>query len=198
MKKFTLFALAALMVSATCLAQRPLRPLSKDLPVPKAANGKVLKSQPTKASQQKQIDAERLKSARMAFSMKQNQSKLTKQSLDSKSAQLKSARVLGGDYEMITETPEGTLLNCVREGSAYYVYLMMYVLNTTFDNMVGSVVLGPNNEVYIKDIISQAGLGTWVKGTLNGSKITIDFPQKIYNIDGEDMFADLLSYDEEE
>ncbi|MBO4850783.1 MAG: hypothetical protein J5529_07750 [Prevotella sp.] len=197
MKKFTLFALAALMVSATSLAQRPLRPLSKDLPAPKAANGKVIKSQPPKASQQKQIDAERLKSTRMAFSMKKNQSKLTKQSLDSKDVQLKPARVLGNDFEMITKTPEGTLINCVREGSAYYVYFI-YVTSTTFDNMVGTVVFGPNNEVYIKDIISQAGLGTWVKGTINGSKITIDFPQKVYVLDGDELFADLLTYDAEE
>lgn len=195
MKKFTLFALAALMVSATCLAQRPLRPLSKDLPMPKVANGKVVKSQPTKASQQKQIDAERLKSARMALGLKQSKSKFTKQNLDAANTQLKSARILAAD-EIITETPEGTFLNCVRKGSAYYVYFM-YVMNTSFDGMVGSVVFGPNNEVYIKDIISQLGAGTWVKGTLTGSKINIDFPQKIYNVDGEDLYADLLYYDAE-
>ena len=195
MKKFTLFALAVLMVSATSLAQRPLRPLSKDLPAPKAANGKVFKSQPSKASQQKQVDAERLKSARMAFSMKQNKTKLsTKQSLDAKDTQLKSARILGSDSEMITETPEGTLYNYVRKGSAYYVYIM-YLMNISFDNMVGTVVFGPNNEVYIKDIISQISLGTWIKGTLNGSKITIEFPQKYYIQDGEDLYVDLLSYD---
>lgn len=42
------------------------------------------------------------------------------------------------------------------------------------------IVFGENNDVYFYDILSDAGLGTYTKGTMSGETITVELPQLAY------------------
>ena len=148
------------------------------------------KNQPSLQSLQRQVDLDRMMSARAVFSKKTSKAKET-----TTAGRFKAQ--IEGDYELISETPDGTLLNCIRSCKAYMV-LSIYILNTTVHGGVCNVVLGEDNTIYIKNIISQYNTGSWVKGTINGSTITIDFPQKAMEMSGTSYYVDLLSYDEQE
>ncbi|MBR6179850.1 MAG: thioredoxin family protein [Prevotella sp.] len=188
MKKYTILFLAVLLMPVCTWSQKALKQLPTSS-IPKMADG-TQKSQPSQQSLQRQVDLDRMMSARAAFSKKTSKAKGT-----TTAGRLKAP--IEGDYELITETPDGTLLNCTRSGQAYMV-LSFYIFNTTVHNGVCNVVLGENNTIYIKNIISQYNTGSWVKGTINGSTITIDFPQKAMEMSGTSYYVDLLSYDEQE
>ena len=191
MKKITFLLLAVLMMPACAWSQRTLRQLPTSS-IPKMVDGKQ-KSHPSLQSLQRQVDLERMMSARAAFSKKTSKSTTERQSATTTPYKAP----IEGDYDLITETPNGTFLNCTRSGQAYLVY-SFYIFNTTVQGGVCNVVLGENNEIYIKDIISQYYINSWVKGTINGSTITIDFPQKAMDFQGYSYYVDLLSYDAQE
>lgn len=46
--------------------------------------------------------------------------------------------------------------------------------------MASEIVFGENNEVYIKSIITGSGFQTYVKGEIDGDKITLPLPQTLY------------------
>ena len=180
--------MAILLMPVSSWSQRALRQLPVSS-IPKMADG-TQKHQPSQQSLQRQVDLDKMMSARAAFSKKTCKAKETMTANPFK-AQIE------GDYELISETPDGTLLNCIRSGQAYLVY-SVYIFNTSVQGGVCNVVLGENNEIYIKNIISQYNIGSWVKGTINGSTISIEFPQKAMDLLGSSYYVDLLSYDEQE
>lgn len=79
--------------------------------------------------------------------------------------------------DIITEQPAGELKIYARNCTSYYA-TMFGLGKADVTGAVASVVFADNNKVYFKDLVSQAGLGTWTEGTINGSTITIQLPQQ--------------------
>ena len=183
MKKFTLFLLAVFLVTATSMALQPAKTLSKErvagLSLKKTTETKATLS---KASKQRLLKADRLRAAREVFA---------KQKASQKSNGANKAKQIAKD--MIVDQPAGTLVNYARGGFAYYVMFNIY--STNFSGAMGDVVFGEGNEVYIKNIISQYATGAWVKGTIDGANIKIQFPQQVLDYDGTPYYAMMLGYD---
>jgi len=169
-QKITLLVLAAMMVVAGSFAQgsqQTARTL-KQMKVPTTVVGKQkAKQQVSKQSLLRQVDKNRLQSRRDVM--------LAHKKTGVKAAQPAAQRRAAG---IIYDQPAGTQKCYERSGSAYYTF-WGYIMSTTLESSIGNVVFGADGKVYIKDIISQAGLGTWVEGTLSGDKITLTFPQKL-------------------
>jgi len=92
---------------------------------------------------------------------------------------LKSPRKAGA-ADIIYDQPEGTQILYARSGVAYFTFFG-YVYSSEISEAIGNVVID-GNTMYIKNLISQAGTNTWVKGTIDGNKVTFKFPQPIsYN-----------------
>ena len=190
MRKFTFFTLVALLFSVTMTAQnkRVLSPAKMAALMP---SSKVeAKKAPTPKTFQKQVDLQRLKSAREALSARKDAMKMPNENTGMKRAQ----KAFGPDVPYIFLQPEGTQTFYEKSGDAYFVYII-YVVQASYSGAVGNVVFGSGNEVYIKDVISQIKTGSWVKGTINGSTITIDFPFKAFEIEGDEYFVEPLTYD---
>ena len=84
---------------------------------------------------------------------------------------------------VIDEQPEGELVTYQRNGYTTY--------NGTIDEQLGSVdiVYASDGEtVYIKDIMFGSNLGTWVRGTISGSKLHVPLGQYIYCGNGYNFF----------
>ena len=193
MRKFKLFTIVALLLSMTAMAQNKQHVLSQQRMASLSPNAKTeAKTAVPKKSLQKQVDLRRMQSARETLAAKKANGKI-----NGLNAMHKVSKVAKADIPFISEQPEGTQMIYSRSGSAYYVYIF-YVVNTSFTGGVGNVVFGPGNEVYIQDIISQVRLGSWIKGTLNGNKITIDFPYQAADLDGDVYYVELLKYDANE
>lgn len=199
MKKFTLFLLAALMMTAVSMAQKPVgHELSKSRVAALVPGQKAdAKQMPSKASLQKQVDLKRLQSARALMAAKKSEAKKSEKAEKATGMARAPKKVITGDESYITDQPEGRKQYYSRSGSAYYAYIF-YVMNTSYSGAASTVVFGENNEVYIKNIISQYATNSWLKGTINGSKITIDFPQKAMEQSGSEYYVELLSYDANE
>ena len=193
MKKFTLLLMTALLMTVTSMAQKPAqRELSpsrvaaltgKKAPLDQAKGMKA-------AAKQKQIDPVRLRSAREVLQK-------GKTANAASNAQRAAKKVITGDEELITEQPEGRQQIYTRSGDAYYVYIF-YVMNTSYTGAVGNVVFGENNEVYVKNIFSQLPTHSWIKGKLDGTKITFEFPQMVFTQEGAYYYAEMVSYDDAE
>ena len=196
MKRFTLFLLAALLMTATSMAQKPAaRELSANraaalMPGLKADAKKI----PSKMALQQQADLERQHSARSLFASKKAMAEKASKNVDMQNPRMKA---ITGDEPYFPTQPEGTQQYYVRNGSAYYTF-WGYVFNTDFSGSVGNVVFGNNDEVYIKNIVSQYPTDAWVKGTIKNGKITIEFPQVAMEYYGEYYYYEILSYDENE
>ena len=193
MKKYLLIALAVLFVTATSSAvstkgQSP-RPLSqKKLELAARQGGKQVKKPLAKKSLQRQTDLQRLMSQRAALTASHG-----------KAAAAKSARApRRAAADIIYDQPAGEQTLYSRSGDAYF-YFWGSVYWTSLADAVGNVVVN-GDKVYIKNIVSQFGAGTWVEGTLSGSTITIQLPQTAYYYYsyGFGLEVSLLEYDEEE
>ena len=191
MKKITLFLLATLFVSAAGWAQKPLS--QERMQALFAQPNVTAKKGVPQKSLQRQVDMKRLTSARAALAKKSTH--LVKKADASKSSQPQRVqRAITGDESYIVDQPTGRQQYYLRSGNAYYVYIF-YVVTTSFTGGMGNVVFGDNNDVYIKNIISQYNCNSWVKGTVNGNTITIDFPQKAMEMTGTDFYYELVAYD---
>ena len=191
MKKFTLFLVAALLMTVTSMAQKPAaREFSPNRVAALAPSLKAnAKKMPSQASLQKQVDPSRLRAARAVLAGKGQKAKVSEQaSKDSKGVLRAPKKTITGDEEFITEQPEGRQQIYSRSGDAYYVNLF-WLVQTSFTGAVGNVVFGENNEVYVKNIFSQLPTNSWVKGTLNGSKIVFEFPQMAFEQEGDSEFG---------
>ncbi|MCC8071824.1 MAG: hypothetical protein LIO90_08510 [Bacteroidales bacterium] len=88
--------------------------------------------------------------------------------------------------EMITE-PEGEMKLYNMSGYGYYIYWVW--IYTGSSDCAGQIVWGDNNEVYLKPAISSFASDAYVKGTVEGNKITVKYPQQIalfYDYDEDD------------
>jgi thiol-disulfide isomerase/thioredoxin len=184
MKKFTLLTFVALLIAATGMAQKQ-HPLSVERmkalsPTTKVATQKA----PSAKSRQSQVDLQRQISAREILGKKNNN---TQKTTGPRNIKKNVASFI--DYQ-----PEGEQVLYQRSGSAYYV-VFGYLFDTALSGAIGNVVFGEGNKVFIKDIISQYASGTWVEGTIDGSKITVSFPQQVLDYYGEAYYAQILRYD---
>ncbi len=190
MKRFTFILLAALLVSVCGWAQLPTR----EVVLPQRHAAKMVKQDvkkmPSKSSLQRQHDLSRQKSARQSLTAKP---KIVNEQAGKTQKRVQLADITG-DEELITEQPAGRQVSYARSGEAYY-YFWGYIFNTAYSGLATNVVFGDNNEVYIKNIITQYNCNSWVKGTVNGSQITIDFPQLCLSQQGYNYYVTLMEYD---
>ena len=190
MKRFTFILLAALLVSVCGWAQLPTR----EVVLPQRHAAKMVKQDvkkmPSKSSLQRQNDLSRQRAARESLAAKP---KIVKKQAEKTQKRVQLADITG-DEELITEQPAGRQVSYARSGEAYY-YFWGYIFNTAYSGLATNVVFGDNNEVYIKNIITQYNCNSWVKGTVNGSQITIDFPQLCLSQQGYNYYVTLMEYD---
>ena len=186
-QRVTLLVLATLMLVASSFAQQkaPQQTLSKQ------KMEALVKQQPRKAVKQQE--------ARKSLQMQQNTERQQARRatiVSHKKAGVKATRRANRALDIISEQPAGEKVGYSRSGKAYYASLFG-VGSTELNGALGTVVFGDNNKVYIKDIVSQAGLGTWVEGTISGNKITIELPQQLgYNYSyGYGFQAAVVEYD---
>ena len=92
---------------------------------------------------------------------------------------------------VITDQPEGEYMLMSRSGEAYGASFFG-VLYAEVSGKVAEVVFGADNKVYMKDIITQFSTGGWIEGTLNGSAITFQLPQPIYEEGGSTYYATMM------
>lgn len=183
-RKITFLFLAAMLIAVTGLAQgkQQSRPMpQKHLETLAKTVGTEMKAQPSLASLQRQHSADRQKMARVSFTTNQKM-----KGAELFNAPWRNARRAAGD-DIIVDQPEGRQVLYSRSGSAYFYY-WGYVFNTTVADAVGNVVFGEGNTVYVKNLLTQYTTNSWTKGTINGSTIVFDFPQKALNSQGYDYF----------
>ena len=191
MKKITLFLLTALFVVSTGLAQNGQQRVVQ-LPGTTKTVVKQAKVGSPKADMQRQRSAYAARSAREAFTNLHRKDGIPKAPWQMKA--MRKAPLA----EPITEQPEGRYEMYVRSGEAYGYSWMFGLIYSQVENGVAEVVFGDNNEVYIKNIISQYPTGVWIKGTLSGSTITFEVPQKLFEIEGDTYVIYVQKYDEKE
>ena len=74
---------------------------------------------------------------------------------------------------IITEQPEGELVEYVRTGNSF-LYNSTYGLYIDDQSGKAYIVYAPDGQtVYLKDPIYGLSIGSWVQGTVNGNKITV-------------------------
>ncbi len=78
---------------------------------------------------------------------------------------------------VIENQPEGDLVSYARTVQ-YYDYYYQEMYNSTSDFNV--VYASDGQTVYVQDPVGSFGLGSWVKGTVNGNKITVPLGQYLY------------------
>ena len=188
-KKMTLILLATLFVVAGSFAQTQRVLSQKHLPTIAQQLGKNEQQQPSMKSLQMLNSVEKQKGLRASVA--------AHNMLTGKKAVRKHSTSRRAAADIIYDQPEGTKKTYSRSGSAYY-YSLFGIGQADFDGAVGAVVFGENNKVYIKDIVSQAGLGTWIEGTISGSTITIQLPQTVtyYPEDGYCLEVSRLTYND--
>lgn len=87
--------------------------------------------------------------------------------------------------DLITEQPSGELRNYTRAGGATYATLF-FLPDERQEGMSTELVYADDGKtVYIKNIISHAATGTWVKGTIEGDKLLVPYGQLVYWWDAE-------------
>ena len=191
MRKITFLLFVSLLFSVTMMAQNKQHVLSPEKMAALVPNAKAeAKNTPAPKTLQKQVDLQRMKSAREVLAAQKDVMKMPGDQQGLRRVQ----KAFGIDVPYIVDQPAGKQQFYEKSGQAYMVYII-YVMSTSYSGAVSNVVLGPNNEVYIKNIISQLPINSWVKGTLNGSKITIDFPFQAFESEGEKYYVEPLVYD---
>lgn len=91
--------------------------------------------------------------------------------------------------EGIFEQPQGQVVEMSRSTRQYSGFN-----SETRNNIPSTVVFGDNGEVYFKDFISYYNYNQeiWVKGQLDGSTITVEFPQVVYGYNTSYTFVGCL------
>lgn len=83
--------------------------------------------------------------------------------------------------EIITESPAGQVVKCRRAASGIYP-LAIYVVSFDQTQITAEMVYGEDGNVYIKDILTYYKKGTYVRGTVEGSVLTVPLGQYLsYN-----------------
>ena len=82
--------------------------------------------------------------------------------------------------------------NVAMQKEAAGIYSSMgYLYEYEADDMLCALVYSPDgNEVYFQNILTKSGLSTYVKGTIDGNKITVSLPQTVAWFDyGDDSYG---------
>jgi hypothetical protein len=102
------------------------------------------------------------------------------------------------EYGIITNPAQGEKKYYNRSGYGFYVSNQQLYIDA--QEGVTTMVETADGEVYIKDFICFAGVGTWVKGTIEGNTITIPMNQVVYFMPtyGYGLRLGVCSYNEAE
>lgn len=85
------------------------------------------------------------------------------------------------NVELIAEAPAGKVVKCRRAASGIYP-LAIYVVSFDQTQLSAEIIYGDDGNVYIKDILTYCKKGTYVKGTVEGSKLIVPLGQYLsYN-----------------
>lgn len=190
MKKFTLFLLAAMFLTATTMAQKGPERVVK-LPAAKMEQLKKFTSQQPKQLRKSALQKQRgqltAQDARALFAG--SRTGLPKMAWQKAKAPRKA--------DMISDRPEGEYKLYERNGDSYF-YSWFGVYYNQAVGKVCEVVFAEGGKVYLKNIISQMVLPGWIEGTISGSKITFDMPQAVFSSDGDEYYAMVGAFDEQE
>ncbi|MDE5553579.1 MAG: hypothetical protein K2J10_00150 [Muribaculaceae bacterium] len=80
--------------------------------------------------------------------------------------------------EIITEAP-GTAKSYLRSSTGIFLQWGTNLVEYTEEGTAVEVVFGDDNDIYLKNIMSYGATGTYVKGTIDGDKITVTLPQTV-------------------
>ncbi len=148
--------------------------------------------QVSKSVQQRQAktaDAQRF--ARQLFAVGKQEAKKAE-----KANQQNATRRAYGD-PLIVDQPEGEYVLYNHNGWSW-VNSLFGISEQEVIGGASMAVFAGDNTVYLKNFITAYSCQGWVKGTINGSTITIKFPQPILEAGGEIYYAELLEYSAEQ
>lgn len=175
MKRFSLLTLVALFVAATGLAQDGPRRLTN------------LKATPPGATEGHSQTGQRLPSMTLGEVLQSQKAPQLPKTPQTTAWQMRSPL----RASIINTQPEGQYMLLNRSGEAYG-YTIFGVIYAQVSGKVCEVVMGANNKVYMRNIITQYETGAWVEGTLSGSTITVTLPQPVLNYDGTIYYAMMM------
>lgn len=95
----------------------------------------------------------------------------------------------------ITNQPQGELTTYARSGSAW-VYTLVGLYYTDLTEQAAQVVFGPNDEIYLKNVISQYDCNSWIQGTVGEGSVSFTFPQQVLQLQGATYYALMMTLDE--
>lgn len=84
----------------------------------------------------------------------------------------------GTTTEIITEAP-GTVKPYLRASSGIFLQWGTNFVEYNEEGTSVDVVFGDDNDIYLKNIMSYGATGSYVKGTIDGDKITVELPQTV-------------------
>lgn len=100
------------------------------------------------------------------------------------------SKASGDNLEVIYDRPEGEVKYYSRSGYATAVFMGSLYFTNQSGNALEMVVAPDGKTIYIKDLISSATAGTWIKGTREGNSIHIPMGQPIlYNQSFDDYLV---------
>lgn len=185
MKRFTLCMVAIFSLVATGMAETSQQRVIR-LPEKMAKLVKADKQKPLQTIKQQQLNKEDVQ--RFARGMFAAKAKATK-------AEVQSTKRKAYSDPIVDAQPEGEFINYLRNGDSYVGSLF----GVFYQEVIGGAapaVFAADGTVYLKNLITGYSCNGWVKGTVEGSKITITLPQPILEQSGYIYFAELLQYDE--
>lgn len=86
--------------------------------------------------------------------------------------------------DIIYERPAGIESRYVRSGRAYTQSFLGYG-TTTVSDMLGHMVEGEDGFVYMFEPMTQIATKSWIKGEVEGDKLTFKLPQALYSAENE-------------
>lgn len=109
---------------------------------------------------------------------------------------------MGQAPEVIRTQPEGTLRTYLREGKAFFAYYGEATMTTQHGTVIDVVTAPDGRTVYMKNPMSQAPTGTWVRGSIGeDDKIHVPLGQCVQYFDmgygWQTCVLKMLSYDEQ-
>lgn len=102
-----------------------------------------------------------------------------------------SSRAHDNVTEIITEA-EGTLKPYLRASTGIFLQWGTNLVEYAEEGTSVEVVFGNDNDVYLKNIMSYGATGSYVKGTIEGDKITVTLPQTVIYDDFAEDYVNLV------
>lgn len=96
---------------------------------------------------------------------------------------------------VITNQPQGELVAYARSGMAW-VYTWLGLYNNELSGQAAQVVFGPNDEIYLKNVISQYDCNSWIQGSIGEGSVSFTFPQPVLQQQGYTYYALMMTLDE--